>query len=79
LQSNIEEIATRDIAREEHPQGLKENLSVAARGGGVAKGARDVYEKETKKSALSNKNALNYEYIDEKLLEDKKEKVSNEE
>jgi hypothetical protein len=77
--TNIGEIAARDIAFEEHPQGLKENLSVAARGGGVAKGARDVYEKETKKSALSNKNALNYEYIDEKLLEDKKEKVSNEE
>ena len=69
--TNIGEIATRDIALEEHPQGLKENLKVAKRGGGVAKGARDVYEKETKKSALSNKNALNYEYIDEKLLEEK--------
>jgi hypothetical protein len=72
--TNIGEIATRDIALEEHPQGLKENLSVAARGGGVAKGARDLYEKETKKSALSNKNALNYEYIDEnKMLDSKKD------
>jgi hypothetical protein len=78
LLTDLGELATRDIAREEHPQGLKENLDVAARGGGVAKGARDVYEKETKKSALSNKNSLNYEYIDEKLLEDKKKKVSNE-
>jgi hypothetical protein len=77
--TNIGEIAARDIALEEHPQGLKENLSVAARGGGVAKGARDLYEKETKKSALSNKNALNYEYIDEKLLEEKKENGSSEE
>ena len=47
--TNIGEIATRDIAREEHPQGLKENLKVAKRGGGVAKGAKDLYEKETKK------------------------------
>ncbi len=70
--TNIGEIATRDIALEEHPQGLRENLNVAKRGGGVAKGARVLYEKETKKSAISNKNALNYEYIDEKLLEDKK-------
>ncbi len=77
--TNIGEIATRDIAKNEHPQGLKENLKVAKRGGGVAKGARDLYEKETKKSALSNKSALNYEYIDEKLLEDKKEKITNEE
>ncbi len=68
--TNIGEIATRDIAKEEHPQGLKENLNVAKRGGGVAKGAKDLYEKETKKSAISKNNSLNYEYIDEKLLED---------
>ena len=63
--TNIGEIAARDIALTEHPKGLKENLKVASRGGSVAKGARDLYEKETKKSAISNKNALNYKYIDE--------------
>ena len=63
--TNIGEIATRDIAREEHPQGLKENLNVAKRGGGVAKGAKDLYEKETKKSTISKSNSLNYKYIDE--------------
>ena len=67
--TNIGEIATRDIAREEHPQGLKDNLNVAKRGGGVAKGARDLYERETKKSAISKENALNYQYVDEKLIE----------
>ena len=36
--TNIGEIATRDIARQEHPQGLTENLKVAKRGGNVAKG-----------------------------------------
>ena len=56
----------------EHPQGLNENLRVAKRGGNVAKGARDLYEIETKKSAISNKNALSYQYIDEvKQIEDK--------
>ena len=44
---------------------LKENLKVAARGGIVAKGARDLYEKETKKSAVSNQNVLNYKYLGE--------------
>ena len=63
--TNIGEIAARDIAREEHPKGLKENLNVAKRGGGVAKGAKDLYEKETKKSAISKSNSLNYKYIDE--------------
>lgn len=74
--TNIGEIATRDIAREEHPQELNENLNVAKRGGGVAKGAKDLYEKETKKSAISKSNSLNYRYLDEvkeqKQIEGKK-------
>lgn len=70
--TNVGEIAARDIALTEHPRGLKENMEVAKRGGSVAKGARDLYEKETKKSAISNKNALNYKYIDEvKKIESK--------
>ena len=69
---NIGEIAARDIAREEKPQGLKENMKVAKRGGGVAKGARDLYEKETKKSAISKENSLNYQYVDSlKKIENK--------
>ena len=71
--TNIGEIAARDIALNEHPSGLKENLKVAARGGSVAKGARDLYEKETKKSAVSNQNALNYKYLDELKKIDNKE------
>ncbi len=63
--TNIGEIPIRDIEKEEHPQGLKENLKVAKRGGKVAKGAKDLYEKETKKSAISKSNSLNYKYIDE--------------
>ena len=63
--TNLGELTTRDIAREEHPKGLKENMSVAKRGGRVAKGARELYEKETKKSAISKDNALNYKYIDD--------------
>lgn len=75
--TNIGEIETRDIAREEHPHGLKENLNVAKRGGGVAKGAKDLYEKETKKSAISKSNSLNYKYIEEqKQIENKNKKES---
>ena len=63
--TNLGKLTTRDIAREEHPKGLKENIKVAKRGGKVAKGARELYEKETKKSAISKENALNYKYIDD--------------
>ncbi len=70
--TNIGELTTRDIAKEEHPKGLKENMSVAKRGGKVAKGARELYEKETKKSVISKDNALNYKYInDNNKLENK--------
>ena len=47
-------------------------MSVAKRGGKVARGARNLYEKETNKSAISKNNALNYKYIDEnKKIENK--------
>ena len=55
---------------------LKENLKVAKRGGGVAKGAKDLYEKETKKSAISKSNSLDYKYINEvKQIEDKEGEI----
>ena len=56
----------RDIAKEEQPRGFKENMSVAKRGGEVAKDARKSYEKATNKSAISKDNSLNYKYIDDK-------------
>lgn len=69
--TNLGELAARDIAREEKPQGLLENMKVAKRGGSVAKGARDLYEKETKKTAISSDNALNYKYVKDNLIENK--------
>ena len=66
LLTDLGEIATRDIAESEHPQGFKENMKVARKGGQVANDARKSYEKATKKSAISDQNALNYQYIDDK-------------
>ena len=62
--TNLGELAARDIAKEEKPQGLSENIKVAKRGGKVANDARLSYEKETKKSAISKENVLNYKYVD---------------
>ena len=61
--TDLGEVATRDIAKAEHPYGLSENMKFAARSGSVAKGARDLYEKETKRTAISKDNSLNYKYI----------------
>ena len=72
LLTDLGEIATRDIAKEEHPQGLSENMKVASRGGEVAYDARLSYEKATNKSAISNENTLNYKYTnDNKLIGNK--------
>ena len=65
LLTDLGEIATRDIAKSERPQGLKENIKVARKGRQVASDARKSYEKATNKSAITNKNALNYQYVDE--------------
>ena len=63
--TNIGEIATRDIAKQEKPQGLSENMKIAKRGGKVACDARKSYEQETNMAAISNKNSLNYRYLDQ--------------
>lgn len=70
--TNLGELTTRDIAREEHPKGLKENMSVAKRGGNVAKDARNSYEKAIKKSAITKENYLKYRYAENnKRISDK--------
>ena len=76
--TDLGEIATRELAKENKPFGLEQNRQIAKRGGNIAKITRDNLEKELGRTVISNKNSLNYEYIDEKLLEDKKEKNSNE-
>lgn len=70
LLTDLGEIATRDIAKSEKPQGFKENMKVARKGGQVAHDARRSYENATNKSAIADENNLNYQYIDEtkKLL-----------
>ena len=65
LLTDLGEIATRDIAKSERPQGLKENIKVAKRGGNVANDARKSYEEATSKKVVTNQNFLKYQYLDE--------------
>lgn len=62
--TDLGEFTVRDIAKKEHPKGLKENLSVAARGGKVSKIARETYEQETGNRAITNNNNIDGRYID---------------
>ena len=66
--TDIEEIATRELAKKHKPYGLKENRKVAKMGGHAAKVARDDIEKNLGKSIISKKNSLKYKYLDDNKL-----------
>lgn len=67
--ADLGEIATREIAKKKNPKGLNENIEVARRGGKIAGNARKDLEQELGESVVTNANALNYQYIDEKEIE----------
>ncbi len=70
--ADLGEIATREIAKKRNPQGLKENIEVARRGGKIANNARVELETEIGESVITKSNALSYQYDEEeKLIENK--------
>ncbi len=71
--TDLGEIATRELAKEHKPYGLEQNKVIAKMGGNVSKVARDNLEQKLGKTVISNKNNLNYQYLEEKgKLENKK-------
>ena len=66
----LAETSTTDISKEEHPQGLSENIKVAKRGGNVAKIARQALETETGKSAITPQNAVELNKVVVDLIEE---------
>ena len=69
--ADLGEIATREIAKKQKPYGLEQNKKVARLGGHAAKTARKDIEKNLGEFIVTNKNKLNYEYKDEKLIDTK--------
>ena len=63
--ADLGEIATREIAKEYKPYGLEQNKKVAKMGGNTARVAKDALEKKLGRKIVTNKNQLNYEYINE--------------
>ena len=61
--TDLGEVTARDIAKQERPQGLKDNLKVAKRGGDVSKIARESYELETGNSAITSENVIGGRYV----------------
>ena len=67
--TDLSEIATKKIAIEKQPHGFTENKIVAKLGGTVAKVAKNELQKNVKE-VISNKNSLNYKYMDSKKSND---------
>ncbi len=63
--TDLSEEATKLIAKEKRPKGLKENIKVARDGGNVAKTAREDLEQKVGKSIVTSDNKLNYKYIED--------------
>ena len=74
--TDLGEIATRELAQEHKPYGLKENIKIAQMGGNVAKVARDNLEEKLGKTVITKNNALNYKYLDDNKL-DKPKKLTS--
>ena len=66
--ADLGEIATREIAKKHNPQGMKENIEVARRGGKIVSNARKDLETEIGESVVTKNNALSYQYKDDKKL-----------
>lgn len=62
--TDLGEVTARDIAKKERPQGLKDNLKVAKRGGDVSKITKESYEMQTGHSAITSENSLDRRYVD---------------
>lgn len=65
--TDLGEIATRELTKKHKPYGLEENKKIASIGGDVAKVARDDLEKKLGANVISNKNALPYQYKDNRV------------
>ena len=60
--TDLGEIATRELAKEHKPIGLKQNRKIAKEGGNIAKAAKENLENKLGHTVINNENKLNYKY-----------------
>lgn len=63
----LAELTATNITKEEHPLSMEEHAKVAARGGSVAKVAKEAFETQTGKKVVSSLNMK--KYLDSQLPE----------
>ena len=65
----LAETATKEISQVENPEGLKENMKVAGRGGKIAGDARKAIEDETGKTVITGQNASQLNHVVTQMIE----------
>ena len=66
--ADLGEEATKRIASKQKPVGMRENITVAKKGGNVAKVARNQLEEEIGESVVTTGNKLNYDYVKQEKI-----------
>ena len=74
--TDLSEEATKRIASKQKPNGLNANIKVARMGGHAAKVARDDIEKNLGETVVTKENKLNYKYLEERDLLEKKKRLN---
>jgi len=70
--TDLGELTTRELTKKMKPYWLKENKDIAKKGGIVAKNTKENLEEVLGETVISNKNNLNYKYLnDSKQIENK--------
>ena len=71
LLTDVGETTTRALAKKHKPEGLEKNKEVAKLGGKVANNTRKDIENLLGDNIVTKENYLNYDYLDNQLIEDK--------
>ncbi len=72
LLTDIGEVTTRCLAKERNVVGFEENKNIARTGGEIANDTRKNIENKMGKKVVTNQNKLNYQYVENKEIVEKK-------
>ena len=67
--NQLAEVATRELSRQEKPEGFEKNQDIARRGGSVAGNARRDLELQLGRSVITSKNAAQLNHVVKQMIE----------
>ena len=68
--NQLAEVATRELSRQEKPEGFEQNQDIARRGGSVAGNARRDLEEQLGRTVITSKNAAQLNHVVTQMIEE---------